>query len=93
MTTSSNPVPAEPTVDPAVYLTMDEIKKRFDRQWVLLNKPRTDRDGVQVFGGYVVCHSPDHAVVQAAALALPRPVDIAMQYVGRLPDWDDEDVL
>jgi hypothetical protein len=75
--------------DPTEYLTIAQIEDRFYRQWVLIDRPQTS-DGVEVLGGYVVCHSQDHAVVQQAAVALPAPVDISMRFIGDSPDLDLE---
>lgn len=40
-----------------IYLTFDEIKKRYPNEWVLLANPQSN--DLDVLGGIVLFHSPD----------------------------------
>ena len=64
-------------------LTIAEIKARFDGEWVLIEDPITD-DNLEVQGGTVRFHSPDHREVykKAAELHLPHS---AIVFAGKMP--------
>jgi hypothetical protein len=64
-------------------LTIAEIKKRFDSEWVLLQDPVTD-ESMAVLGGRVLFHSGDRDAVYRRVVKL-RPKRFAMLYVGRIP--------
>lgn len=72
------------------YETMAEIEKRYDGQWVLIDRPRKGKTPDVVLGGYVVYHGPDRMAGIAAIDRLPRPFDIAYLYFGRWPDDESE---
>lgn len=74
------------------YLTMAEIEAKYPNEWVLIDNPTMSKYH-QVTGGRLVCHSPDRDEVNRAALALPRPVNIAVRYMGPLIDDDEEALL
>ena len=63
------------------YRTMDEIKAAYPNEWVLIDRPKSDRLQ-NLKGGYVVCHSPNRDNVEEAALRLHRPFHIAVEYTG-----------
>ena len=67
-----------------VNMTYDEIKARFDSQWVLIGTPDTD-ETLNIRGGTVLCHSKDREEVYRRALAL-RPARAAVVYTGKMPE-------
>ena len=64
-------------------LTIGEIEKRFDAEWVLLGDPETNAE-LGVVGGKVLCHSIDRDEVYREAVRL-RPKRFAMVHVGPPP--------
>jgi hypothetical protein len=74
------------------YLTMAEIEAKYPNEWVLIDKPTVSKYD-RVAGGRLVCHSPDRDEINRAALALPRPVEIAVFYNGPPIDDDEEAIL
>ena len=64
-------------------MTMKEIEKRFDAEWVLVGDPVTD-DSLEVRGGRVLCHDKDRDKVYRETIRL-RPKKFAMLYLGKLP--------
>jgi hypothetical protein len=64
-------------------LTIAEIKRRYDSEWVLLQDPVTD-DSMEVLSGKVLFHSGDRDEIYRRAVKL-RPRRFAVLYVGRLP--------
>ena len=67
----------------AEFLTIAEIEKRFDSEWVLLGDPSMD-DAMEVQGGRVLWHSRDRDEVYRRAVKL-RPKRFATLYVGKIP--------
>ncbi len=65
------------------YLSMPEIEARYPNEWVLIDRPKTDRHQ-QVLGGHVLAHSGDKTAVYERAKQLPAPVDIALLYTGEV---------
>ena len=65
-------------------LTLSEIQKRFDSEWVLLEDPQTDST-MRVQGGTVRWHSKDRDEVYRKALEL-RPKRSAVLYTGKMPE-------
>ncbi len=65
-------------------MTIDEIKSRFDSEWILLGDPRTD-EALNVLGGKVLHHSKDRDEVYRKAVSL-RPQRSAMVYTGEIPE-------
>jgi hypothetical protein len=70
----------------AEMLTMDQIRKRYDSEWVLLQDPQRDeRD--RVTGGTLVFHCKDRDEVWQKAIELiPPPRRIAVFYFGETAD-------
>jgi hypothetical protein len=67
-------------------LSMDEIKRRFDSEWVIVADPELD-PGLNVLSGRVIVHGPDRDEVYARLLGMdPRPRHLASLYLGRFPD-------
>ncbi len=67
-------------------LTMDEIKKRFDSEWVLIAEPETDQFH-NVLGGKVIYHHSDRSVFDREVLELdPHPNDFAVFFTGKTPE-------
>jgi len=67
----------------ADILSIEEIKQRFDSEWILVENPETNAD-LEIVRGKVVCHSKDRDEVyrKAVELRLPR---FATLYTGDLP--------
>lgn len=64
-------------------LTMDEIKKRFESEWVLVADPELDED-FNVLKGRVICHHKDRAVFDSETLKIkPFPEESAFLYLGK----------
>jgi hypothetical protein len=74
------------------YETMAEIEKRYDGEWVLIDRPTSERGRPDtVTGGVVVMHTPDRAELDRRLLAL-KPGEMphfAALYIGRLPDEEE----
>ncbi len=65
-------------------MTLEEIKKQFDGEWVLLEDPYLD-EHKQVAGGKVLCHSKNREERDQMAMRL-RPKHSAFLYMGPTPD-------
>jgi len=65
-------------------LTISEIERQFDSEWVLVEDPQTN-DALEVQSGRVRCHSKDRDEVYRKAVEL-RPRRFAMLYTGRMPE-------
>jgi hypothetical protein len=65
-------------------LTIGEIERRFDSEWVLVEDPQTG-DSLEVRGGKVLWHSRDRDEVYRKAVEL-RPRRFAVLYTGRMPE-------
>lgn len=64
-------------------LTMDEIKQRFDSEWVLVSDPELDED-FNVLSGKVICHHKDRTVFDSETLNIkPFPKESAFLYLGK----------
>ena len=65
-------------------LTIKEIEKQFDSEWVLLDDPKTD-ETQRVVSGQVLAHSRSRDDVDRCLLAR-RPRHYAMIFTGRIPE-------
>ena len=65
-------------------MTMNEMEKQYDGEWVLLEDPYRN-DGNRVAGGKLLFHSPNREEVYQAALRL-RPKHGAFLFMGPMPD-------
>mgnify|MGYP001564466298 CR=1 FL=1 len=72
-----------PTEDAPAVLTIEEIRDRFDSEWILVGDPEVDGD-LRVLRGKVLCHSRNRDEVYRRDLAL-RPRSAAYLYTGELP--------
>lgn len=64
-------------------LTMDEIKKLFDSEWVLVADPELDED-FNVLSGKVIYHHKDRTVFDSETLKIkPFPKETAFLYLGK----------
>jgi hypothetical protein len=80
METAATPVIADEV------LTIEEIKKKYDSEWVLIADPETDAY-FNVLGGKVVYHHPDRVVFDRDVLKLtPHPSDFAVLFTGKTPE-------
>ena len=64
------------------YLTMAEIKERYDGEWVIIDQPELDGNR-DVSGGKLVFHSKDRLEVDRKSLEL-RLHYSAVLYIGRI---------
>ena len=64
-------------------LSIAEIEKLYDSEWVLVGDPVTDAS-MEVRGGKVLAHSRDRDEVYQVAVNL-RPKRFAVLYLGKLP--------
>ncbi len=67
----------------AEILTFEQIKARYDGEWVLIGNPVTD-DSLSVHEGAVLWHSKDRDEVYRKAREL-KPAHSAILFFGHLP--------
>jgi len=72
-------------------LTVDEIRKRFALEWVLIGDPQTS-ETLAVQAGKVLHHSKDRDEVYRKAVEL-RPGRFAFLYTGAIPAEGTETLL
>lgn len=65
------------------YLTMEEIKKRYPDEWVLLEDPETD-EWTEVIGGTLLSHSAKKSET-LARFRISKPGHWALLFTGE-PD-------
>ena len=65
-------------------LSLKQIQKQFDAEWVLVEDPETT-EALEVIGGRVLWHSKDRDEVYNKAMEL-HPACSAMLYTGELPE-------
>lgn len=65
-------------------MTLTEIEKQYDGEWVLLEDPYRD-DGNRVGGSKLLFHSKSRDEVYQVAISL-RPKHSAVLYMGSMPD-------
>ena len=70
--------------DMAEKLSIKEIEKRYDQQWVLIVNPEHDGKDL-VKAGVVLAHSRNRDVVYRRAMKLKPPRKIAVFWMGELP--------
>lgn len=65
-------------------LTIEEIKRKFQSEWVLVEDPETN-DSLEVQSGRVRFHSTDRDEVYRRVASL-RPRRFAVLYTGEIPE-------
>jgi hypothetical protein len=65
-------------------LTLEEMKRRYDGEWVLIEDPQTD-EHLRVLSGKVTCHSKDREEVYRCA-ADTKPRRAAFRFFGTRPE-------
>ena len=65
-------------------LTISQIERQFDSEWVLIENPQTNQN-LEVQAGKVLWHSKDRDEVYRKAVEL-RPRRFAMLYTGKMPE-------
>ncbi len=65
-------------------LTLDEIKDRYDSEWILIADPEVN-EHMEVVRGKVVCHSKDRDEVYRKAIDL-RLKSSATLFTGKMPE-------
>lgn len=66
-------------------LTMDEIKKRYANEWVLIDEYENNPATLEVLRGKVRWHGTDRKHAHEKLRQLPRPFRCAVLYLGELP--------
>ena len=74
------------------YLTMAEIESTYAGRWVLIDRPKMNRD-TTIKGGWVIFHTTDPEELNRAVLSLPRPYDIATYYMLSPEDRETDFLL
>ena len=64
-------------------LTMEEIRSRYDGEWVIIDEPELD-EHLQVLQGAVVFHSPDRLEVDRKSVELMLKHS-AVLHIGKVP--------
>jgi uncharacterized pyridoxal phosphate-containing UPF0001 family protein len=64
-------------------MTLQEMEREFDSEWILVGDPQTN-ESLEVVKGTVLCHSRDRDEVYRVAVSL-RPRRSAILYTGRMP--------
>jgi len=64
-------------------LTIAQIERRFNSEWILVEDPQTN-EALEVQSGRVLWHSKDRDEVYRKAVEL-RPRRFAMLYTGKMP--------
>jgi len=67
-----------------MYMTIEEIDREYDGQWVYLINLKTD-DKFTVFGGEVAAHSESRDKVVQAMLNHPDG-GVYIKYAGKIPE-------
>lgn len=65
-------------------MSMEEIKRRYDSEWVLIEDPQTT-EALDVIGGKVLFHSRDREELRKKAMEL-QPEFSAVLFMGELLD-------
>jgi hypothetical protein len=65
-------------------LTVEEMKARFDSEWVLVEDPQLG-ESMEVLAGKVLWHSKDRDEMYQKAVEL-RPKHWASLYLGKIPE-------
>jgi hypothetical protein len=65
------------------HMTIREIEKQFEGEWILIGKPRTN-DKLEMIEGAVLHHSKDRDEVYRRAVAL-KPKRSAILFTGHMP--------
>lgn len=64
-------------------MTLQEMEREFDSEWILVGDPETN-ESLEVVKGTVLCHSKDRDEVYRVAVSL-RSRRSAILYTGRMP--------
>jgi hypothetical protein len=64
-------------------MTIEEIRSRFDSEWVLVENPRTN-EALEIISGHVLHPSKDRDEVYRKGVAV-RPKRCAVLYTGEIP--------
>ena len=65
-------------------MTLADIEKKFEKEWVLIEDPKLNKNN-EVVSGKVLFHSKNRDELDAAAMQL-RPKYSAFIYTGPMPD-------
>lgn len=67
-------------------MTMAEMERAFDQEWVLILDPLSDPTSGEIVSGEVAGHDPDRDAMEALAWELLPPRS-AVWFMGEIP-WD-----
>jgi len=66
-------------------MRLEEIRQRFENQFVLIEVTKTDEDNVEILEGNVLAHSPDRdEIMELLGRGLAR--DVAVEWCGEPDD-------
>lgn len=68
-------------------MKMEEIRKRYRGEWVLIEYTKLD-DELNVIEGVVVAHSKDREEVYKAQMEM-KGKKLAIEYLGEIPEEED----
>jgi hypothetical protein len=68
----------------AEVLSIQDIRERYDGEWLLISYAELDED-LNVVRGEVVAHSPDRDQIYGDLLAV-KDKPVAIEYVGAIPE-------
>ena len=66
-------------------MRLQEIRKRFKDEFVLIEVTKTDEDNVEILEGNVLAHSPDRDAIMEQ-LGLGKACDTAVEWCGALDE-------
>jgi hypothetical protein len=69
----------------AEVLTLEEMRRRYDGEWVMIAYTETDPETYEVLRGQVLAHSLDSQEVYAA-MDLAQGRGVAFEFFGRVPE-------
>jgi hypothetical protein len=65
-------------------LSYDEIRQRYDGQWVIIAHTELD-ENLEVISGEVLAHSPEETEIYKF-LPVSRGRDVSIEYIGKIPE-------
>jgi len=68
-------------------MKMEEIRKRYQGEWVLIEYTELDED-LNVLKGEVIAHSPNKEEIYQAQMRL-QGKSLAIEYLGKIPEQED----
>jgi hypothetical protein len=69
----------------AEVMTLEEMRYRYDGEWVMIAYTETDPETYEVLRGQVLAHSPNSQEVYGA-MDLAQGRGVAFEFFGRVPE-------